>query len=131
MADMPMAMSAHVVYEAIDPDAPATTSAVVIGTVIRNLIGFDGLLITDDVSMKALSGDFSARASGAERPAATSSCTATRHGRDARRDRGAGALDGAARRGPTPRWRESPSPSRFDVEAGRARLDVALQGGAA
>lgn len=59
--DMPMAMSAHVVYAAVDPAAPATTSRRVIDDIIRGEIGFDGLLMSDDVSMKALSGDFAAR----------------------------------------------------------------------
>ena len=53
-----MAMTAHVVYEAIDPTAPSTTSAKVVREVVRGEIGFDGLLISDDTSMKALSGDF-------------------------------------------------------------------------
>lgn len=61
LAHMPMAMTAHVVYSAIDADHPATTSARVIQDVIRQQIGFDGLLMTDDLSMHALSGDFSAR----------------------------------------------------------------------
>ncbi|HHZ10110.1 MAG TPA: beta-N-acetylhexosaminidase [Rhizobiales bacterium] len=56
--DLPMAMTAHVVYTAIDPDRPATTSAKVIQDVVRGEIGFDGLLVSDDTSMKALSGDF-------------------------------------------------------------------------
>ncbi|MCC0029194.1 MAG: beta-N-acetylhexosaminidase [Brucellaceae bacterium] len=60
--DLTMAMSAHVVYEAIDPDNPATTSATVISDIIRGHIGFDGLLMSDDTSMKALSGDFAERA---------------------------------------------------------------------
>jgi len=59
MADAPMAMSAHVVYTAIDKTAPATLSKKVISTVIRKQIGFRGLLMTDDLSMKALSGSFS------------------------------------------------------------------------
>ncbi len=58
----PFAMSAHIVYEAVDPDNPATLSPKVIQQVIRNEIGFDGLLITDDLSMKALSGGFAERA---------------------------------------------------------------------
>jgi beta-N-acetylhexosaminidase len=49
-----MAMTAHVVYSAIDPDAPCTLSARVINEVIRQQIGFDGLLMSDDLSMKAL-----------------------------------------------------------------------------
>lgn len=62
LRDLPMAMTAHVVYEAIDPEWPSTTSARVIGEIIRGEIGFDGLLMSDDVSMKALSGDFRVRA---------------------------------------------------------------------
>ena len=58
LSDLPMAMTAHVVYEAIDPVIPATTSRVVIQDVIRGEIGFDGLLMSDDLSMKALSGTF-------------------------------------------------------------------------
>jgi len=57
---MPYAMTAHVVYTAIDADAPATTSAKAIH-LIRDEIGFKGVLISDDLSMKALSGDFSER----------------------------------------------------------------------
>jgi beta-N-acetylhexosaminidase len=59
---LPMAMTAHVVYAAVDPDRPATHSARVIREIIRGEIGFDGLLMSDDVSMKALSGDFAGRA---------------------------------------------------------------------
>ena len=58
MADAPMAMTAHVVYTAIDKTAPATLSKKVISTVIRKQIGFRGLLMTDDLSMKALSGSY-------------------------------------------------------------------------
>ncbi len=58
LADMPLAMSAHVVYSAIDPDLPATLSPIVVSQVIRGEIGFDGLVMSDDLSMKALSGSF-------------------------------------------------------------------------
>jgi beta-N-acetylhexosaminidase len=61
LADAPMAMTAHVVYSAIDPDQCATLSHRVIGQVIRGHIGFDGLLMSDDLSMKALDGSFEAR----------------------------------------------------------------------
>jgi len=57
LSDMPMAMTAHVVYTAIDAAGPATTSARVIGEIVRGAIGFQGLLMSDDLSMKALSGD--------------------------------------------------------------------------
>lgn len=62
LADAPMAMTAHVVYTDIDPARPATLSHRVVQTVIRGHIGFDGLLMTDDLSMKALGGPFGDRA---------------------------------------------------------------------
>jgi beta-N-acetylhexosaminidase len=62
LRDLPMAMTAHVVYAAIDPANPATRSARVIEEVVRGEIGFDGLLMSDDLSMKALSGDFATKA---------------------------------------------------------------------
>lgn len=61
LADMPMAMTAHIVYPAFDADNPATHSATVIADVIRGEMGFDGLLMTDDLSMKALGGDYAER----------------------------------------------------------------------
>ncbi len=64
LADLPMAMSAHVIFEAIDPERPATLSPDVVG-MVRGEIGFDGLLMTDDLSMNALSGPFDARAAAA------------------------------------------------------------------
>lgn len=64
-ADLPAAMTAHVVYTAIDPSAPGTLSKTVVSEIIRGHIGFDGLLLTDDLSMKALSGGFRARAEAA------------------------------------------------------------------
>lgn len=62
--DLPMAMSAHIVMEAIDPDHPATQSPAAI-RVIREDIGFDGLLMTDDISMEALSGTVAERGASA------------------------------------------------------------------
>ena len=59
-ADAPMAMTAHVVYAASDPDKPATLSPRIV-RIIRRKIGFDGLLMTDDLSMKALSGTMEER----------------------------------------------------------------------
>lgn len=59
--NMPLAMTAHVVYSAIDPKNPATTSKKVIEEVIRGKIGFDGLLMCDDLSMQALNGTFEER----------------------------------------------------------------------
>lgn len=65
LSDMPIAMTAHVVYSAIDPEAPATTSATVVREIIRGHIGFDGLLVSDDLSMKALFGDLKTRTAAA------------------------------------------------------------------
>ena len=59
--DLPIAMTGHIVFSAIDPSGPATTSPMIIRDVIRGWIGFDGLLLSDDVSMKALSGSFAER----------------------------------------------------------------------
>lgn len=60
LSDLPMAMTAHIVYSAIDAELCATLSPKVID-VIRNQIGFRGLLMTDDLSMKALDGSFESR----------------------------------------------------------------------
>jgi len=61
LADQPMAMTAHVVFSALDPAHPATTSATIIRQVIRGVIGFQGLLMSDDVSMNALAGTIAER----------------------------------------------------------------------
>ena len=64
-ADAPMGMTAHVVYTDIDPHFPATQSKKVIGSVIRRQIGFRGLLMTDDLSMKALGGSYAEKTTAA------------------------------------------------------------------
>jgi beta-N-acetylhexosaminidase len=61
LADLPMAMTAHVVFSALDSAQPATTSATIIAQVIRGDIGFQGLLMSDDVSMNALAGSIGER----------------------------------------------------------------------
>jgi beta-N-acetylhexosaminidase len=61
LADLPMAMTAHVVFSALDPAQPATTSATIVQQVIRGVIGFQGLLMSDDVSMNALAGSIAER----------------------------------------------------------------------
>jgi len=65
LRDAPCAMTAHVVYTAIDPDRPATLSPTVIREVVRGHIGFDGFLLSDDIEMKALTGSMADRAAGA------------------------------------------------------------------
>ena len=62
---MPWGMTAHVLYTAIDADAPATVSPGLINDVIRGEIGFDGVLLSDDLGMKALSGGLVDRARAA------------------------------------------------------------------
>jgi beta-N-acetylhexosaminidase len=64
LSTAPMGMTAHVVYTAWDPDHPATLSPTVIGDIIRGRIGFDGFLMSDDLGMEALEGDFGSRAAG-------------------------------------------------------------------
>ncbi len=61
LTDMPLAMTAHVVYSAIDASAPATTSKKVMNGIIRRHIGYDGLVMCDDLSMNALSGTLAQR----------------------------------------------------------------------
>ncbi len=67
LADMPLAMTAHVVFSALDGRRPATVSRKIIRDVMRGHIGFDGLIMTDDLSMKALSGTLAKRATAALR----------------------------------------------------------------
>ncbi|WBO22033.1 beta-N-acetylhexosaminidase [Sphingomonas abietis] len=63
--DAPMGMSAHIIYTAWDAERPASLSPIVVRDIIRGRIGFDGLLMSDDLGMHALSGDFGDRAAGA------------------------------------------------------------------
>ncbi|GHH12334.1 glycosyl hydrolase [Sphingomonas glacialis] len=64
LSDAPMGMTSHIVFDAWDPARPATLSPVVIEQIIRQRIGFDGLLMTDDIDMKALSGTAGDKAAG-------------------------------------------------------------------
>ena len=64
LASAPMGMTAHVVYTAWDAERPASLSPTVIAEIVRGRIGFDGFLMSDDLGMEALQGDFAARAAG-------------------------------------------------------------------
>ena len=64
LAWAPMGMTAHVVYTAWDADRPASMSSTIIRDIIRGRIGFDGFLMSDDIGMEALAGDFGQRAAG-------------------------------------------------------------------
>ncbi|KQS01945.1 beta-hexosaminidase [Sphingomonas sp. Leaf357] len=65
LKDAPMGMTSHIVFEAWDPERPATLSPIIVQEIIRKRIGFDGLLMTDDIDMKALSGSAGDKAAGA------------------------------------------------------------------
>lgn len=64
LAGAPMGMMAHVVYTAWDPDNPSSMSPTIIRDIVRERIGFDGWLMSDDIGMEALKGDFSSRGAG-------------------------------------------------------------------
>jgi beta-N-acetylhexosaminidase len=75
LSDLPLGMTAHIVYTAIDPIAPATTSVTLVRDVIRDWLGFRGLLMGDDISMGALSGSIEERS----RAAITAGCDLVLH----------------------------------------------------
>ena len=88
LAKLPLGMTAHVVFSAIDPVAPATTSVTMVREVIRGIIGFDGLLMSDDVSMNALSGTLAERSARRARGRLRRRASLQRQARrDARRSR--------------------------------------------
>ncbi|WP_426525266.1 beta-N-acetylhexosaminidase [Bradyrhizobium sp. McL0615] len=125
LADLPMAMTAHVVFSALDPAQPATTSATIIRQVIRGGIGFQGLLMSDDVSMNALAGSLAERT----RAIVNAGCDMVLHCngkldemRDVARETpelAGEALDRARRALAS---RKAPEP--FDRQAARAELDA-------
>jgi beta-N-acetylhexosaminidase len=130
LSDMPMAMTAHVIFAAIDAKLPATTSGKVFRQVIRGAIGFDGLVMTDDLSMKALSGDFTTRA----REALAAGCDIVLHcngdmGEMKAVVAGVGALKGkSARRAEAALARVPRQPEPLDLAEALARFDAAFEG---
>jgi beta-N-acetylhexosaminidase len=130
LSDMPMAMTAHVIYSAIDAKRPATTSRKVMRRVIRGAIGFDGLVMSDDLSMKALSGDFTERAAASR----AAGCDVVLHCNGAMAEmkavvKGAGELKGrAAGRAKAALARLARAPEPFDAAEARARFDAAFDG---
>jgi len=128
LADAPWAMTAHIVYSAIDPDAPATTSAKVIGKLIRGDFGFDGVLASDDLSMEALSGDYATRAAAS----LAAGCDLVLHCNGKRDEmtavaEGAGPLSGdAARRVARGEARRVAAFQAIEVAGLRARLKSVL-----
>ena len=120
LASLPLGMSAHVVFSTIDPVAPATTSVTMVREVIRGFIGFRGLLMSDDVSMKALSGTIAER-SGA---AFAAGCDVVLHCNGILSEMAAVAgqapvLAGEAARRADAALAQRKAPEQFDVEAAR------------
>ncbi|NGM52063.1 beta-N-acetylhexosaminidase [Caulobacter sp. 602-2] len=130
LSDMPMAMTAHVVYTAIDRRRPATTSKKAIKQIIRGSLGFDGLLMSDDLSMKALSGDFKQRA----KDSLSAGCDVVLHCNGDMDEMkavmaGVGKLSKEARRrAQAVMGRLVKVPEPFDPAEARARFDAAFDG---
>jgi beta-N-acetylhexosaminidase len=124
LADLRMAMTAHVVFSALDPAHPATTSATIIEQVIRGVIGFQGLLMSDDVSMNALSGSIAERT----RASLAAGCDMVLHcnGKlDEMREVAAASpeLSGKALERARRALASRKAPQAFDRQAARAELD--------
>lgn len=127
LADLPLGMTAHIVIEALDPGAPATTSAITMRA-IRARIGFGGLIMTDDISMQALSGPVQDRAAAA----IAAGCDIALHcnGNLAQMHALAGAVGpmppvAAARAEAALAWRKPPVPA--DIPSLIAELDELLE----
>jgi beta-N-acetylhexosaminidase len=132
LADLPMAMTAHVVFSAIDATQPATTSATIIEQVIRGTIGFQGLLMSDDVSMNALAGSIAQRT----RAIVAAGCDIVLHcngNLDEMRQVASEApeLSGLALDRARRALAKRKPPQPFDREAARAELDALTAAGAA
>ena len=120
LASLPLGMTAHVVFSAIDPVAPATTSVTMVREVIRGFIGFRGLLMSDDVSMKALSGTIAERS----RAAFAAGCDVVLHCNGDLNEMSAVAsqapeLKGEAAKRAEAALAQRKAPEEFDVEAAR------------
>jgi beta-N-acetylhexosaminidase len=128
LADMPLAMTAHVVYTSLDRERPATTSARVMTDVIRGHIGYDGLVMSDDLSMQALSGSFRERAEASF----AAGCDVALHCNGQLEEMRAVAeaspalADEPLRRAKAALQRIRHEPEPFDPVDARARLDAAL-----
>jgi len=120
LASLPLGMTAHVVFSAIDPVAPATTSVTMVREVIRGFIGFRGLLMSDDVSMKALSGTIAERS----RAAFAAGCDVVLHCNGDLNEMSAVAsqspeLKGEAAQRAAAALAQRKAPEEFDVDAAR------------
>jgi beta-N-acetylhexosaminidase len=130
LTDMPLAMTAHIVYLAIDPRHPATLSRRVFKEIIRGEIGYEGLVMSDDLSMKALTGSFADRtrrayAAGCD---VVLHCNANREEMDAVASVAKPLVGKAKHRAEAALERIRHLPEPFDAVEGRARLDALLAG---
>ena len=129
LSGLPMGMTAHVVFTSLDRELPATTSATIISQVIRGFIGFDGLLMSDDLSMGALAGSLAERT----RAALRAGCDMALHcnGDLAEMDAVAGAageLAGAAARRAEAALAARHAPKPLDLAAARAEFARMMDG---
>lgn len=127
LAEMPMGMTAHIRFTAFD-DAPATQSAAMIG-LIRRQIGFQGLLMTDDIGMEALSGEMGARAAASIAAGCdvVLHCKGDRPAMDAVAE-AAGALSGAALARAEAALAARRAPEAVDISALEAEFESLLSG---
>src|SRR5690349_16718085 len=129
LCGLPLGMTAHVVFAAVDPVAPATTSANIVQHVIRDSIGFTGLLMSDDISMGALSGSLSERS----RAAIAAGCDVVLHCNGVLAEMAEVAAQTPALAGEAARRAEAAlaarrRPSPLDVVGSRAELAKHLHG---
>ncbi|MDF0601364.1 beta-N-acetylhexosaminidase [Psychromarinibacter sp. C21-152] len=128
LADLPMAMTAHIVYTALDPDRPATASPTVL-RLIREELGFSGLLMTDDISMEALSGDLATRSAAALKAGCDLVLHCTGHLDEMERVVGAaGRLSGTAMLRAEAALAVRSAPAPIDIAAAEAELEALLNG---
>jgi beta-N-acetylhexosaminidase len=120
---LPMGMTAHVVFTAIDPVAPATTSVTIVRNVIRDSIGFAGLLMSDDISMGALSGSLGERT----RAAIAAGCDIVLHCNGDLSEMRAVAAEAPVLRGETARRAEAALAMRKPSVAASAPMRLAAQ----
>jgi beta-N-acetylhexosaminidase len=129
LRSLPIGMTAHVVFTAIDPVAPATTSANIVANVIRDSIGFMGLLMSDDISMGALSGSLGERT----KAASAAGCDMVLHCNGAMPEMlevatAAPPLHGEAARRAQAALAARKPPAGFEVAAARAQFRKLMQG---
>jgi beta-N-acetylhexosaminidase len=129
LARAPLGMTAHVVYSAIDPTAPATTSKKVIDEVVRGFIGFDGLLMTDDLTMRALKGTLAERTKASIAAGCDMILHCTRNMDEMREIADAApVLSGKALERAQRALGALSRPKPFDIAATQSRVDAALSG---